>query len=562
LGNGLRGSEVNGKTGTKRRSSMPDPRPISEKQFVLDSSRKVVSFLQEKGYEENISVKSLQAPAIKVFANILQFCFRQIDPHFTFKGQYDEEIPKLFRSLEYPIAIQKGELKVISQHHWPRLLAALTWLVDLVQFDETRTALNEEMPLDTEDTEGIFFEYLSGSYQIFMEGHDDTSELDARFTAQFEEKNKEIEEECQQFQRTNAVLHKDITKLEEQAARLPTLRKQKYLFQEDVGKFTELVAEFEGYVAKVQRKLTTNEKDLAAKKKRLEALTKERESLQARLDQQEKSGVDYRKMVADKVELELQLTQLRTARDMAQKMCGEHEIALGKLLEVVETEMRDYTELCMRLRLLPGSANTKVPDVSFDLQFKSHARAEEIIVGDLSGTINPALKNLRSSLVVSNKNANEQLFQLGEKLDRMEEQIELKKDDVSNLTNKFQSQETGYRAMKEVLEEDQKQIRNQAKNIRDETEALVKLGLQHIQNAHQASDKLRVEETRIKSQFEAQRMEVTNSFIDVIDRLTNHKQYIQLRLQELMAKAEETAKDVESMDSVFVRSNLNKSQMA
>jgi kinetochore protein NDC80 len=106
---------------------MPEPRPISDKQYMFDSSRKVVTFLTEKGYEEAITVKSLQSPAIKVYASILQFCFRHIDPTFTFKGQYDEEIPNMFRMLDYPMAIQKAELKVISQHHWPKLLAALTW---------------------------------------------------------------------------------------------------------------------------------------------------------------------------------------------------------------------------------------------------------------------------------------------------------------------------------------------------------------------------------------------------------------------------------------------------
>lgn len=540
---------------------MPEPRPISEKQFMLDSSRKVVSFLQEKGYEEQITVKSLQSPPIKVYANIMEFCMRQMDPHFTFKGQYDEEIPALFRMLEYPIAVQKAELKVISQHQWPRLLAALTWLVDLLQYEETReTLVAEEAVLDTEDSEAVFFDYLSSSYRMFMDGSDDTSDVDQRFAAQFEEKNKQMEEECAQLERANSTLQKDILRLEEQAARLPALRKEKHTKQVDVGKFNDLVAEFDEYIAKIQRKLSKNEKDLAAKKKRLEALLKEKETLQARLDAQESSGIDYRKMVQDRLDLEEQVAQLRAARDMATKIRGEHEIALNKLLEVVDQELRHYNELAMRLRLLPASANTKMPEVSFDLQFKSHARAEDMVTGDMHGTIKPALKSLRASLAQANRDAAMQALQLREDLDRLQEQAEARRDDVVNLTSKCASQESALRAMKEVVEEDQKQLRIAAKNVREETEALVKLGLQRLQNSHHIVDKLRVEENRLKAKFAMQSQEINNNIIDVIDRLTNHKQYIQLRLKELLDHAENTTKEVQSMDAVVARSAvMNKS---
>jgi kinetochore protein NDC80 len=402
---------------------MPDPRPISEKTHMLESMRKIVTFLTDQGYEEPISLKTLQSPAIKVYASILQFLFRRIDPQFTFKGQFDEEIPNMFRMLDYPIAIQKGELKVISQHHWPRLLAALSWykylslhlcciflkknafferLVDLVQWDLTK-AVQQEDPLETEDTEGIFFEYLSASYRQFMDNIDDTSELDAKFMGQFEDKNRQIEQECTQLERANAVLQKDISRLEQQASQLPAFRKQKGMLQEDIVKLTEFVASLEEYEVKVQRKMATNEKDLAAKKKRLEALQKEKESLQTRLSAQEASGIDCAKMMREQSEFEEQLTKLRQKREMARQMRGEQEIQMQKLLEVVESELFRYNELSMRLRLLPASANTKMPEVSFDLGFKSHADADEMVSGDLAKVIKPALKSLRVQLTAANR---------------------------------------------------------------------------------------------------------------------------------------------------------------
>ena len=543
---------------------MPEPRPISEKQYILDSSRKVVGFLQEKGFEDQITVKSLQSPAIKVYANILQFCMRQIDSHFTFKGQYDEEIPVMFRMLEYPIAIQKGELKVISQHHWPRLLAALTWFVELLQYDETKEAVlaEEQMEVDADDSEAVFFEYLRSSYREFMDGEDDTSNVDRKFAAQFEEKNKEIEEESTQLERASMTLQKDIAKLEEAAQRLPELRKTKHTYTTDVGKFNDLVGEFEEYIGKINRKLAQSEKDLATKKKRLEALLKEKETLQVRLDAQESSGIDYRKMVQDRLDLDEQVAQLRAARDMATRIHSEREISHTKLLEAVESELRHYNELCVRLHLLPASANSKVPGVSFEVQLKSHAAAADMVTGDLRDAIKPALKDLRASLAQTNRDAALEALRLKEDLDRVQEQAEARRDDVATLNSKVASQETALRAMKEVIEEDQKQLRIEAKNVREETEALVKLGLQQLQNSHHVVDSLRAEENRLKAKFADQAQDVNNNIIDVIDRLTNHKQYIQLRLKELLQHADQTTKEVQSMDAVFVRpANMNKSSV-
>ncbi len=76
-----------------------DPRPIKDKQFVLDSSKKVIAFLNEHGYDKaTISTAPGSSPPVKVFAGILEFLYRFIDPNFTFKGvALDEEIPLLFK---------------------------------------------------------------------------------------------------------------------------------------------------------------------------------------------------------------------------------------------------------------------------------------------------------------------------------------------------------------------------------------------------------------------------------------------------------------------------------
>ena len=50
----------------------------------------------------------------------------------------EEEVPKILRVLGYPFAISKSSMFAIgSPHTWPHLLAALTWLVELIKVSQT-----------------------------------------------------------------------------------------------------------------------------------------------------------------------------------------------------------------------------------------------------------------------------------------------------------------------------------------------------------------------------------------------------------------------------------------
>ena len=46
----------------------------------------------------------------------------------------DEEVPKVLKLIGYPFTIQKSYLSTVgAQHTWPTILAALTWLKNLIQ---------------------------------------------------------------------------------------------------------------------------------------------------------------------------------------------------------------------------------------------------------------------------------------------------------------------------------------------------------------------------------------------------------------------------------------------
>jgi len=46
----------------------------------------------------------------------------------------EEEVPKVLKSVGYPITISKSYMSTVgAQHTWPTILAALSWLKTLIQ---------------------------------------------------------------------------------------------------------------------------------------------------------------------------------------------------------------------------------------------------------------------------------------------------------------------------------------------------------------------------------------------------------------------------------------------
>ncbi len=54
------------------------------------------------------------------------------------------QVPQLYKRLRYPFQISKSNLSAVgSPHTWPSLLAALTWLVELLNYQEKAEAARQ-----------------------------------------------------------------------------------------------------------------------------------------------------------------------------------------------------------------------------------------------------------------------------------------------------------------------------------------------------------------------------------------------------------------------------------
>lgn len=219
------------------RGVVEDPRPITDKVYMKRSTTVLYKYLMENGYENPITMKSLHLPSAKDFSQIVTFLLRRFDPSFNDSNstsqsygnsnnnnssnslKFEDEVTMAFKALGYPFPISKtGLVAAGSPHTWPALLAALTWLVELLQYDEVR---EQEMELkkverangisggdEIEEGNGIdmekmvdksekaFFDYLLNAYEMFLCGDDERhDELEEGLVELFEEDNATLERE-------------------------------------------------------------------------------------------------------------------------------------------------------------------------------------------------------------------------------------------------------------------------------------------------------------------------------------------------------------------------------
>lgn len=104
--------------------------------------------------------------------------FCQIDPSWRLpEKDPQEEVPALLKALGYPFAISKSAmLSAGAPHTWPMLLAALSWLRELLEYDEVAHAKKDEEAADS--AYQLFLQYVTRGYQCFLQSGD-PAELEA-----------------------------------------------------------------------------------------------------------------------------------------------------------------------------------------------------------------------------------------------------------------------------------------------------------------------------------------------------------------------------------------------
>ena len=64
--------------GTKAISQKQDPRPVTNKAYIMEEIELVIEYLTSKHYDRPLSVKVLQSPTQRDFVSIFMFLYHQV----------------------------------------------------------------------------------------------------------------------------------------------------------------------------------------------------------------------------------------------------------------------------------------------------------------------------------------------------------------------------------------------------------------------------------------------------------------------------------------------------
>ena len=224
-----------------------DPRPLTDKSYVTSCIRSLLAYLVSSGYEHPVSHKTLARPSGRDFNQICTFLLRRVDPTFNDGQQkFEDEVALAFKTLGYPYPISKTALVAAgSPHTWPTLLAALTWLIELLSCEEAddedddagllqmaqqqkeesgddagasanagadaTKSLEEEVEVRSEKA---FFRFLGDSYVAFLAGDDAKyAALEENLCQYFEGDNVKIEQDFAALTEKNRTISEDIQNL-------------------------------------------------------------------------------------------------------------------------------------------------------------------------------------------------------------------------------------------------------------------------------------------------------------------------------------------------------------
>eukprot|EP00968_Pinguiococcus_pyrenoidosus_P028422 scaffold7840_cov229-Pinguiococcus_pyrenoidosus.AAC.1 len=195
-------------------------------------------------YGQALSPKILTRPTQRDFQNIVAFLFRQIDPNLPMSAKFEDEVLSMFRALHYPFNISKTSLHAVgSPHTWPHLLASVSWLIELLEYDE-KVADAEEVALQKAEDESqlvddglgekAFFSYLGRAYTAFLAGEDDKyAQLEEEFVARIHGKNDSAAETLETVKGDIEALKAEIEAVKGRKDLLPELQQRRADLESD-----------------------------------------------------------------------------------------------------------------------------------------------------------------------------------------------------------------------------------------------------------------------------------------------------------------------------------------
>jgi len=250
-----RGSQIGAK-GSK------DTRPLHDKTFRQSQIRKILDFLRMTNYP-NTSLTSKHFPlSSKEFVMVFNFIYFHLDPstdQVLPLHRFEEEVPKLLKSLNYPGNLSKSNFSTMgSLHSWPTVLGSLAYLCDLASLFAKNlypnvVALSFPMKddmgfaIDRESDDKLIFECNLRCMAEYNAGADEFPEQLQTLRGNLMENNGVDMERLEYLKQHKDGLEAELIRLDGRDNKKVDLLKERQVRQADIEKLTNYLQEVKNH---------------------------------------------------------------------------------------------------------------------------------------------------------------------------------------------------------------------------------------------------------------------------------------------------------------------------
>ncbi|KAG7402394.1 kinetochore-associated Ndc80 complex subunit ndc80 [Phytophthora boehmeriae] len=542
-GSGRRSSTYGSRASVSGRggSRILDPRPVSDKSYLNSCVQTLVEFLSDRMYDQTLSPGLLKrGPSKKDFCNMILFLFKQVDPTFEFGVKFEEDVVVQFRNLRYPIPISKTSLAAVgTPHTWPTLLLSISWLIELLSYDEAIQQNELEQTEDEEENgDKQFFKYLDASYHVFLAGEDDKfSALETQERQKLIARNEIVKEETNELELQRDELRKRIEKAKNNKSALSELSKKKADCEGDFEKFKKLVSDLEKLQLKLNNKIESLGEAQQSCEEELNAAQQEIQRLHIRIENQELSAFDIEQIGQERARLTDQLHQVTDRHNLVQSQIQNEENRAAAKRDFLDDKIDEYLAVCRRLKLLPTTAKNAL---GFDYMVQLDPTLAELpavheLTQHLKTKVRKAALGLKQNRIERGNAALDEVLLLQDQMQQCEDRLRAES----------QSEQVGEDKVKKTTEAIRKdrQAREEAINRKVAATEEVELQMAEISSKRNIVDEERVSKERLV-QLRKSAGEMADKYQALLDKnrhavtnvlvgCTNHKSMVDQAISSL-----------------------------
>lgn len=535
---GSRGSSI----GLRGAGTIPkDPRPISDKGYQHKCIKNLLQFLTDRGYPQNISVKNLQSPNNKDFFRMFEFIYSIVNENYKVGSKPEEEIPRIMKAVGYPFLISKSSMFTVgSPHTWPSMLAALSYMVDWINYG---LSANEHVDnilyqsdhaaddgFDTVSEKQIQGQYFESCYNSYLDGFDEFDKENETLEKMLKQKYLGSTSGVDGLLEENTRLEQELELLEQNSDKLKSLKQERDTLLADEERFISYLNDLEIFRRQQDQQMAEVEEMYNNQVIELESEKAKIQQMQTVYDAQEFTPQDVERINIKRREVQRQIDDInRRCQIEDQEICAE-EVVLSKGIEQMEGKCQSYNKLAQSLKLIPVSA-----EHSSGIDYEMKTSFGGYMSSEFSSTIKPALLTLKTRCSESARSKESAKI-------RHQEQLEQQHEHLSDLQNEVSLLETKYKRADEEVECKKQMFQKELQNCQQEVEQL-QSDIMHLENANYMEQDDRVDinninhwasqkEAEMNKKFEEYKLFFQEALKLFMEHLENCKGHLQRALEE------------------------------